>query len=560
VGSPAVAETAVADAPAAWFVDVTAASGVDFVHHSGDSPEKPFPSANGSGLAACDFDLDRLPDVIFATGNPFPVDPATSVHANRCFRNRGAWRFDDATIPTGLGHRGYTHGIAVGDYDADGFPDVFLTCFGPDILYRNLGDGTFAPVVAGVGDDRWSASSAFFDADGDGFLDLYVCKYGKWSTEHNPYCGDRQRGLRVFCSPMTVEPEADTFHRNAGDGTFADATAAAGLDGPAGRGLGVIAARLDDDEFIDLYVANDLNPNRLWLGGPDGRFRDASDLSGTAYDSLGRVKSSMGVDAADTRATGRFDLAVTDFEGEYNLLFTNGGGGVFTDSSERSGFGPPSLPLVSWGIQFADFDVDGREDAVVTNGHVGDERQLAAGSTALRQPGLVFRNGGTRFVSRPPDALGRYFDRPHQGRGVVVADFDGDGDGDLAFNHRDEPATLLRNDAGVGAAAVPGAGRPLVVRLVGTRSNRDAVGALVTLDTTGPRQTRQVKGGGGYQSSRDPRLAFALPAAAALVTLDIRWPSGVQSTVAGLAGRREYVVIEPSGDGAATLVDLGALP
>jgi hypothetical protein len=543
-----------------WFTDVTAASGVVFTHHSGDSPEKPFPSANGSGLAAFDFDLDRLPDLLFATGNPFPVDPATAPHSNRCYRNRGGWRFDDATAASGLGHRAYSHGITVGDYDADGFPDVFVTCFGPDVLYRNLGDGTFAPVSAGVEDPRWSSSAAFFDADADGLLDLFVCTYGKWSPEHNPFCGDRIRGVRVFCSPMTVEAEGDAFHRNLGDGSFREATAAAGLDGRPGRGLGVVAARLDDDDRIDLYVANDLNPNSLFLGDTGGRFRDASDLSGTAYDSLGRVKSSMGVDAADTRGTGRFDLAVTDFSQEYNLLFTNGGGGVFTDASERSGFGPPSLPLVSWGLQFTDLDLDGREDAVVTSGHVGDERQQAGDEATLRQPGLVLHNRGTRFVATSDGALGDYFRAPHQGRGLVATDLDGDGDHDLAFNHRDEPAALLRNDVGTGRAAVADGGRPLVVRLVGTRSNRDCVGAVATLVEAGPRQTRQIKGGGGYQSARDPRLLFALRSGGTGGGLEIGWPCGERSVIDGLAGGREYVVIEPASAGSAALVvDVGAL-
>jgi hypothetical protein len=550
----------VAAAAPSWFTDMSAQAGVAFTHHSGDSSEKPFPSANGSGLAAFDYDLDRLPDLLLATGNPFPVVPATAPHTNRCYHNQGGWRFVEVTDRTGLGHRGYSHGVTVGDYDADGFPDVFITCFGPDVLYRNLGDGTFAQVVAGVEGDRWSSSAAFFDADADGLLDLYVCTYGRWSPEHNPYCGDRQRGVRVFCSPLTVEGEADALLVNAGDGAFRDATAAAGLTGPPGRGLGVVAARLDDDDTVDLYVANDLNPNHLLLGGGDGRFRDASDLSGTAYDGLGRVKSSMGVDAADTTGSGRFDLAVTDFEQEYNLLFSNSGGGVFSDSSERSGFGPPSLPLVSWGVQFADFDLDGLEDVVITSGHVGDERQKAAGTSALRQPGLVLHNRGGRFVAVPDGIAGSYFQARHQGRGLVAADLDGDGDADLAFNHRDEPAALLRNDAGVGSAAGQTAGTPLLVRLVGTRSNRDCVGAIARVAGTGPRQTRQVKGGGGYQSARDPRIVFAVPSAATSVDVEIEWPRGGRSAAEGLVGGSEYVVIEPATDGAAaTIIDVGRL-
>ncbi|MFM7518936.1 MAG: CRTAC1 family protein [Planctomycetota bacterium] len=359
----------------------------------------------------------------------------------------------------------------------------------------------------------------------------------------------------MFCSPMTVEPEADSLWHSDGDGTFRDVATEVGLGGRPVRGLGVVTTRLDDDEWIDLYVANDLNPNQLFLGGPDGRFRDASDLSGTAFDSLGRVKSSMGVDAADTTGSGRCDLLVTDFEGEYDLFFANAGGGTFHDASERSGIGPPGLPLVGWGVQFADFDADGREDVVIANGHVGDERREVRGAESLRQPLLVLANRGPRFAPVPAATLGTPFVELHQGRAVVAADLDGDGDADLAFNHRDEPAALLRNDASSAATAT----QALVVRLVGTRGNRDAIGSSVTLrGSTGPTQHRPVKGGGGYLSSRDPRLAFAVSRTEPSAGLEIRWPHGGRSSVAGLAAGREYVVIEPTtADGDPTVVDLG---
>lgn len=545
-------KTAAADA---WFVDQTAVSGVRFLHHSGDSSEKPFPSANGSGLAAFDYDLDGRVDLLLATGNPFPVDPSTAEHDNRCYRNLGGWSFRDVTAATGLGHRGYTHGVTVGDVDADGFPDVFVTCYGPDVLYRNLGDGSFERLEAGVEDNRWSSSAAFLDADSDGLLDLYVCHYGRWSLDDNPFCGDRARGLRVFCSPLTVEPVADTLFRNGGDGSFADVSEAAGGLGDAGRGLGVIAAHLDDDAHLDLYVANDLNHNVFLAGRGDGGFVDRSDLSGTAYDSLGRVKSSMGIDAADTRGTGRFDLLVTDFQREYNLLFANAGGGMFRDASETSGVGPAGVQLVSWGVQFSDLDFDGLEDAVVTSGHVGDERDPEADVSSLRQPGLVMTNRDGRFSPLPVEQAGSYFLEPHQGRGLVAADLDDDGDEDLVFNHRDEPAALLANVVANRAAPTR---QPLTLRLVGTRSNRDGIGAVVTLDTARP-QVRQVKGGGGYQSFRDPRLFFSLDEQAA-GSLRIRWPSGTVSQVDGLVAGAAYVVIEPAEVGAARVYDVERRP
>ena len=531
---PAVPRQPRADA---WLSDRTAKSGIAFVHHSGDSPEKPFPSANGSGLAAFDYDLDGRIDLLFATGNDFPVDEATASHSNRCYRNLGGWAFAESTAQTGLGHRSYTHGVTVADVDADGFPDVLFTCYGPDVFFHNLGDGSFERMTIGVEDARWSSSAAFFDADLDGLLDLYVCHYGNWSLDDNPFCGDASGNVRVFCSPLTVEPVPDAFFRNRGDGSFADASDDAGILVPPGRGLCVLAAHLDDDSHLDLYVANDLNHNVFLAGSGTGSFTDRSDLSGSAYDSMGRVKSSMGIDAADTRGTGRFDLLVTDFQREYNLLFANAGGGMFVDASEPSGVGPTSVQLVSWGVQFADLDLDGREDAIVTSGHVGDERDPEAD---LRQPGLVLRNLGSRFEAVAAEQAGSYFFEPHQGRGLIAADLDNDGDEDLIFNHRDEPACLLANDAA--NRALPGRA-PLTLTLVGTSSNRDCLGAVVTLAGSTP-QLRQRKGGGGYQSTRDPRLFFAVDGGSSS-SLTVRWPSGAESQVDGLVAGGRYVIIEP---------------
>ena len=528
-----------------WFSDVTATAGIDFVHHSGDSVEKPFPSANGSGLGAIDFDLDGRHDLVFVSGVPFPVDEAAMSHSARCFRNLGGWRFDDVTERCGLRYARYGHGVAVGDHDGDGFPDLFLTGYGGDILFHNRGDGTFEPSgpAAGLDDGRWSSSAAFVDADGDGLLDLYVCRYGKWTPETNPYCGDRAAGLRVFCSPLTVEPEADVLRRNNGDGTFTDVTAAAGVDGRPGRALGVIAADVNGDGSIDLYIANDMNPNSLWLGDGRGAFRDSSDLSGTAYDHEGRVKSSMGVDLADTGNRGQVDIMVTDFQGEASLFFAGSADGIFRDVSDTSGAGSPSLPYVSWGIQFADFDLDGWNDAVITNGHVGDDRHKTGDNALLQQLPLFLHNQRGRFREPPRDHLGPYFVTQHQGRGVTAVDLDNDGDHDLAFNHRDAPATLLRNDRGhpqqKGTTST-------VLRLVGTAGNRDGVGAVVTMTAGDQLRTEHVKGGGGYQSSRDQRVLFSLPADGAAPSFSIRWPGGRITPLPEIDGGGQWLIIEPA--------------
>jgi len=528
-----------------WFTDATATSGVDFVQRSGDSAEKPFPSANGSGQGAIDFDLDGRPDLVFVSGVPLPIDDTAAKQSARCYRNLGDWRFADVTDACGLEYDRYGHGVAVGDHDGDGFPDLFLTGYGGDILFHNRGDGTFEPSGpdAGLDDGRWSSSAAFVDADGDGLLDLYVCRYGKWTPETNPFCGDRASGRRVFCSPLTVEPEPDVLWRNDGDGSFTDITAAAGVDGRPGRGLGVIAADVDGDGSIDLYVANDMNPNALWLGDGRGHFRDASDLSGTAYDHEGRVKSSMGVDLADTGNRGLFDIMVTDFQGEANLFFAGSADGIFRDISETSGAGSPSLPYVSWGIQFADFDLDGWDDAVITNGHVGDDRHKTGEGALLQQLPLFLHNERGRFREPPRATLGPYFVAKHQGRGVTAADLDNDGDDDLVLNHRDEPAALLRNDRGHPQQE----GRvTTVLRLVGTAGNRDAIGAVVTMTDGDRTRVQQVKGGGGYQSSRDQRLRFALSAEGAAPEFSIRWPGGRVGPVPGIGRGGQWLVVEPA--------------
>ena len=333
------------------------------------------------------------------------------------------------------------------------------------------------------------------------------------------------------------------LRRNNGDGTFTDVTAAAGVDGRPGRALGVIAADVNGDGSIDLYIANDMNPNSLWLGDGRGAFRDSSDLSGTAYDHEGRVKSSMGVDLADTGNRGQVDIMVTDFQGEASLFFAGSADGIFRDVSDTSGAGSPSLPYVSWGIQFADFDLDGWNDAVITNGHVGDDRHKTGDNALLQQLPLFLHNQRGRFREPPRDHLGPYFVTQHQGRGVTAVDLDNDGDHDLAFNHRDAPATLLRNDRGhpqqKGTTST-------VLRLVGTAGNRDGVGAVVTMTAGDQLRTEHVKGGGGYQSSRDQRVLFSLPADGAAPSFSIRWPGGRITPLPEIDGGGQWLVIEPA--------------
>ena len=525
------------------FTRMTESSGIDFRHRSGNSSERPFPAANGSGIGALDYDLDGNYDLYFATGRTFPLDqPDEAGTGNRLYRNDGLWKFTDVTAAAGVGHHGYSAGIAVGDFDSDGFPDIYISCFGPNVLYRNCGDGTFASVgeVASVNDSRWGTSAAFLDYDGDGLLDLYACNYAKWSLETNQFCGNRQRGVRIFCSPSSVEPERHLLFHNETDGTFRETLHDAGIDAKEGRGQGVVAADLNLDGLIDLYVGNDLQPNFLFLNVGGGRFRDASDESGAAYDRTGHIHAGMGVDAADMNGDGLPELFVTNFEHEYNTYYENSGHEQFQDVSESVGLAAASRPWVGWGTALVDLDGDGNRDVIVTNGHTDDNLAEMGRDASYEQPPLVWRNRGRRFELIGP-AAGEYFAGRYPGRGLAVADLDNDGDSDVIIGHQDSSPALLRNDcASISASRT----NSIVLRFIGRSSNRDAVGMLLKLESGTLTSHHQIRGGGSYLSAHDLRV-IGICDGSQSANLQIRWPQGIESRVTGLASGCGYAIIEP---------------
>lgn len=527
------------------FTDMIGKSGVGFVHVSGEAPEKPFPTANGSGLAILDFDRDGWRDLYFATGDKFPLDNSRSEPINRFYRALGDWKFAEVTAATGTARNGYTAGLAVGDYDSDGFPDLFVSCVEADCLLHNRGDGTFERVEneAGVADPRWGASAAFLDFDEDGLLDLYVCNYAKWTWETNKYCGDHLRGIRFHCGPRSVEPEPHVLYRNAGDGRFLPATDAAGVGKRLARGQGVVAADLNTDGHVDLYVGNDQNPNFLFYNQGDGAFLDLTDTSGAAFDSLGKEQAGMGVDAADINGDGRPELFVTNFAHEYNTLYENQGDGYYNDVSNRYGLAPHSLPYVGWGTAFRDFDLDGKFDLIVTNGNVDNNRHLIIATATHEEPPLLYRGAGNKFIYIS-DKGGDYFQQSHVGRGLATADLDNDGDEDVVIVHQDGPPALLRNNR-----LSPGGDRKssITLRLVGVQGNRDAIGASVTLAAGGVERLHLVKGGGSYLSASDVRLVCGLGAMdGAMQSIDVHilWPGGRTSQIAGLQPGKNYVIFE----------------
>lgn len=519
------------------FVDVTDQSGIRFRHENGSSPAKLMVETFGSGVAWLDFDGDGFLDLYFvnganlAAGSPSP--------GNVLLRNTGKGTFVDVTRQARVaGTGGYGTGVAVGDFDNDGLDDLFVTYFGPNVLYRNNGDGTFADVTAsaGVSDNFWSSSAGFFDYDRDGDLDLYVANYLEYEAKNNPYCGFKQPGYRMYCAPTVFDGTPDQLYRNNGNGTFTNISVKAGVANPAGKGLGVVFADIDDDGYPDIYVANDLVRNFLYHNRGDGTFDDVTYSAGVGFDLNGKPQAGMGVDAGDFDGDGRLDLFVTNFSDELNTLYRNLGGLLFEDITEKAGLESGRTPL-GFGTKLFDFDNDGDLDIYVTNGHVIDNIQLYNPRFTYAQRDLLYENTGGRF--RDVSTMGGHgLQIAKVGRGAAVADFDNDGDLDIAVSSCGLPAVLLRNDGG-------NRGRWIALRPQGRRSNRSGFGARVRLTTSQGTQVKEVTPVASYLSSNDPRLYFGLGSDDKVRRIEIRWPSGREQVLTDVQANQILTVREP---------------
>jgi hypothetical protein len=533
------------------FTDIAKEAGIDFLHFSGMTPEKHFPTANGSGCALFDYDGDGLLDVYMLSATLLPLGKAEK-GPNRLYRNLGNGKFKDVTEASGLGFRGFCHGVVIGDLDNDGDQDVFLCNYGPNRLYRNNGDGTFTDVSKKAGIDKpgWSSGGALIDYDNDGDLDIYVSNYGEWKypEDAEQFCGDVEKKIRLYCSPRSVRTVKHFFYRNNGDGTFTDVydRVIKTVDPETkklkprsdGHGFGVVTADVNNDGRIDIYVANDMNPNFLFLNNGDGTFDDATETSGAAFDEKGQAQSGMGVDAEDVDGDGLPELFVTNFQNEYNTLYQNLGKGTFMDSTPFFGLAADTTPWVGWGTALADLDNDGWPDNFVVNGHVDDNRKLLGENVDYEEPALLFWNkGGKRFRLATRDA-GPYFDGRHVGRGAAFGDVDNDGDLDILVNHKDGPAALLRNDT-------PSKNHWVRLKLQGTKSNRDGVGTKVEVTAGGRTIFRQRKGGYSMEASNDPRVTVGIGPSDLVDKLVVRWPVGAVTTMEKLKPDKEYVVVEP---------------
>ena len=537
-----LALSAAARAAPPTFTDVAAEAGIRFRHRAGRTVDKNMIETLGAGVCFLDYNGDRRPDLYFVQSGPVPGRPGTRV-GNVLYRNDGAGKFTDVSEASGTDDDGYGMGCAAADVDNDGDLDLYVTNFGDNVLYRNDGDGTFTkvPGAGGAGNRLWSASAAFGDYDGDGYVDLYVTNYVDFTLENNKLCGDHSRRLRAYCHPDAYEGLPDALYRNNGDGTFTDVTVQAGLTGRFGKGLGVLWTDLDDDGDVDLYVANDSVPNVLYRNDGDGTFTDVTLLSGAGYSEDGMPEAGMGVDAGDYDGDGRFDLVVTNLSGEVNELYRNAGGLLFDVQTFPAGFGEASLAFVGFGIAFLDYDNDADADLLVVNGHIIDNISLFNDAYTYPQRDFLFENRGGGKLREVGRQHGSYFEKRNVGRGLALADYDGDGDLDAAISNNDQRAVLLRNDGG-------NAGSWLRLRLHGSRSNRDGLGALVRVTAGGRTQVRELRSGASYCSQSELVLHLGLGTADTVSLVEVRWPAGGVQRLTEVGTGQVLEIRESAGD------------
>lgn len=521
------------------FTDVTDSAGIHFKHTDGAAGEFHLPETLGAGGAFLDYDNDGDLDLYLVN----------SAARSMLYRNNDDGTFVDVTPSAGIDNQGsYGHGVACGDYDNDGYVDIYLTNFGANRLYHNNGDGTFTDVTdkSGTGDSRWSSSATFFDYNSDGYLDLYVVNYLNYKLDASyPSCFETPafgatKKVRGYCHPKHFEGAPDRLYRNNGDGTFTDVTEAANVRDPGGmfhgKGLGVVAADFDADGNSDLYVANDDTPNYLFYNKGDGTFAEIAILTGCAYSADGIAQAGMGVDAGDYNGDGFLDLFVTNFSYETNTLYRNNGDGTFTDVSYKAQLGEESYLSLGFGTGFFDADNDGHLDIFVANGHIFPTVEQTTDVLSYKQPNQLFWNQGDATFAEV-----RFDNRPAVSRGTLFGDYDNDGDTDLLVTQLNGTVTLLRNENQT-------ANNWFRLKLIGTRSNRDGIGARITLTLGFESLTREVHTGSSYLSSNDPRVLLGVGEHNVVDKLEIRWQSGVVQILENLTVNQELVVTEPPSD------------
>jgi hypothetical protein len=522
------------------FTDVTDQAGIKFKHVS--TPEKKYiVESMSGGVALFDYDNDGYLDLYLV--NSLTVDMVKSKQKTRSalYHNNRDGTFTDVTDKAGVGDIGWGMGVAIGDYNNDGWDDIYVTCLGPNHLLKNNGNGTFTDVTqkAGVADPRWSTGAAFVDYDNDGKLDLFVSNYVDFDVNNLPEFGKGRtcqfKGVPVQCGPRGLKGAGDTLYQNNGDGTFTDVSKKAGVSDPEGYyGLGVIASDFDDDGLVDIFVANDSTPNFLYHNNGDGTFKEIGFPAGVAVNENGSEQGSMGVTLGDYDHDGRLDLFITNFDDDYNTLYRNDGKGSFTDVSYAAKVAALSLPYVGWGTWFFDYDNDGWPDLLVVNGHVYPQLPT------YRQRNFVHRNNRDGTFTEVGAQLGAPFAEKRTGRGAAFGDVDNDGDVDVVINNLDGPPQLLRNDGG-------NAGNSVLIKTVGVKSNRDGIGARVKIISGDLTQIGEVYSGGSYLSQSDLRVHFGLEKRTRIDLIEVHWPGGMVDRVTNISANKILTIKEGQG-------------
>jgi enediyne biosynthesis protein E4 len=524
------------------FTDVTQQAGIHWQQFSGESPDRFLIETMGGGVAFLDFDGDGLQDIFFVNGGETPRGKSSVPVRNALYRNLGNGKCEDVAAKAGLDRIDfYGMGVAVGDYDNDGHPDIYVTGYPHSALFHNNGNGTFNDVTekAGVKNDgRWAAGAAWFDYDRDGLLDLVVTNYAKFSFDDPKKC--ELNGARAYCAQVAYQGEPLTLYHNNGDGTFTDVSAKSGLAKFVGRGLGVVAIDVNDDGWPDLFVARDASPNLLLISKKDGTFEDASLDAEVAYDTNGAAKAGMGVDAGDINGDGIPDFVITNFNDQYHSLFFGSRSFPYKDRTVASHLAQYSKADVGWGAKFLDYDNDGYLDLMIANGHINQAIEMTRGGVKYAEPPLLLHNDGKGGFENVAAQAGIAFNSAYIARGLAIADFDNDGATDAVFTTLNGRPILLRNNIGQKNSWVG-------FELQGTASNRDAIGARITVLARERKIVRWITSGSSYLSSHDKRVVVGLGrlAPTANVNAEIRWPSGVSQNLARLVPGRYHRIFEP---------------
>jgi hypothetical protein len=521
------------------FTDVTAAAGIRFKHNNGSFGKKYLPETMGSGGAFLDADGDGKLDILLVNGMNWQGRPA-SKSTMALYHNTGDGKFTDVAAKAGLAVPMYGFGVAAADYDNDGRTDIYVTALGQNRLFRNLGSLKFEDVTAkaGVGDPGFSTSAAWVDYDRDGKLDLFVSNYVEWTIEKDLFC-TLDGKTKSYCTPESYKGQSSTLYRNLGNGTFENATKRAGLLDPTSKALGIALIDFNDDGWLDLFVANDTQPNRLYENKRNGTFTDVGVAAGVAFNEAGVARAGMGVDAADYDGSGRQSLVIGNFSNEMMALYTNEGNGLFIDEAPPSTIGKVSLLTLTFAAFFFDFDLDGRVDIFAANGHVADDINAVQPRVTYAQPPHLFRNLGKRQFEAVTSRAGAALAQPMVARGAAYGDYDNDGDLDILVTTNNGPARLLRN--------TDGKNNWLRIRAVGTVSNRDAIGTFVRVTPAGGRPSpwALVKTGSSYCSQSELPLTFGLGSVDRVDKIEVKWPNGRAQTLPGTRANQTVTVEEP---------------